>query len=153
RSLAPAEPRVVSAERWLFTGTSGRVDLARCLMAIRELRMAISHNPDETRAYDLLDRAYELLEDNEGIVMSGKATSTPTEHLLHRFRQRATALNFAIQTTPPPRTEQEREELARLHLRLALLYRRNNDLDLERDGLSQVRDLVGTSAIDPEVLK
>ena len=61
---------------------------------------------------------------------------TPTpERLMNRFRQRVTALNFAIQTTPPPQTEDGREELFELNLQLFQLYMSANFRDLARDRL------------------
>lgn len=60
-----------------------------------------------------------------------------------RFRQRLTALNFAIRTSPPPRTTQEKQELASLNYQLANLYLGNQALDLARDRLKAVRELVG----------
>ena len=57
------------------------------------------------------------------------------DRLQNRFRQRVAALNFAIQTTPPPETTEGREDLFNLHIQLFELYMPANFIDLARDQL------------------
>ena len=60
---------------------------------------------------------------------------------MNRFRQRVTALNFAIQTTPPPQSEDERRELFELNMQLFQLYMSANFRDLARDRLRTAMEL------------
>jgi tetratricopeptide (TPR) repeat protein len=60
--------------------------------------------------------------------------------LMNRMQQRVTALNFAIQTTPPPGTSAERVELAGLNLELSQLYFQLGARDLARDRLKAIVD-------------
>ena len=60
------------------------------------------------------------------------------ELLMNRMQQRVTALNYAIQTTPPPMTAAERVELAGLNLELWQLYFQLGARDLARDRLKAV---------------
>ena len=60
------------------------------------------------------------------------------EHLMNRFQQRVTVLNYAVQTTPPPKTVESRRELFALNLDLYQLYVNANALDLARDRLVEV---------------
>ncbi len=54
---------------------------------------------------------------------------------MNRFRQRVAALNYAIQTTPRPTTDVERNELFDLNMQLYELYGAANAIDLARDRL------------------
>ncbi len=63
------------------------------------------------------------------------------ELLMNRFRQRVTALNFAIQTTPPPQAEADRRELFELNMQLFQLYMSVNFRDLARDRLRMALEL------------
>ncbi len=88
---------------------------ARCLLAIRDARTALSRSPDDWIAYRRLKDAYRLLMVQEAAMLAGIAIKpenrerilavTPNlEQLMTRYQQRVTALNYSIQTTPPPRT-------------------------------------------------
>lgn len=146
-----AQPHTESARRWLEGGDAGAQpaglpDPARCILAIREARIALARRPDDTRAYRLLSAAYRDLMVQETALLGG-LTLTPENRekvltvapradlLMNRFRQRATALNFAIQTTPPPRSDPDRQTLVRLDLELFQLYSSVNFNDLARDRL------------------
>ena len=156
RTLGTIQPHVTAGSYWLESSaaeTRGIPDAAHCLMAIREARAALHYNADETNAYRLLDVAYDFLTRNEVEILARKATAAPTDYINFRTRQRVTALNYAIQTTPHPRTDEERRDLANLHVRLARLFRQSGDLDFERDNLAAARDLVSAEMFLPEELK
>ncbi|MEJ7639967.1 MAG: hypothetical protein WKF75_18845, partial [Singulisphaera sp.] len=138
RSRARPQPHIEAGRRWLTgPGTEGDSpsypDPARCLLAIREARLALARRPDDTRAFRLLATAYRFLMTEESALLAGltpspgnmeQVLSVPvqTRPLMNRFRQRVTSLNFAVQTTPPPRTREERDELQGLHLELYQLF-------------------------------
>jgi tetratricopeptide (TPR) repeat protein len=58
------------------------------------------------------------------------------ERLINRYRQRVTALNYAIQTSPTPVTDEGRDELFELNYQLFELYAMANVADLARDQLA-----------------
>ncbi len=60
--------------------------------------------------------------------------------LTTRFKQRLTALNYAILTTPPPKTPEARRELQSLNMELFQLFLRSGSVDLARDRLQMVID-------------
>jgi tetratricopeptide (TPR) repeat protein len=156
RTLGTIQPHVTAGSYWLESSaaeTKSIPDAAHCFMAIREARAALHYNADETNAYRLLDLAYDYLTRNEVEILARKATAAPTDYINFRTRQRVTALNYAIQTTPHPRTDEEKGDLANLHLRLARLFRQSGDLDFERDNLAAARDLVVAALFPPEELK
>jgi tetratricopeptide (TPR) repeat protein len=62
------------------------------------------------------------------------------ELLTTRFRQRVTALSYAIATTPPPKSPEGRRELQGLNLELHKLFLQAGYLDLARDRLQLVLD-------------
>ena len=79
-------------------------------------------------------------------------SNTPSlENLMGRFQQRVTVLNFAIQTTPPPRDPMSRRELHALNLDLSQLYMNANALDLARNRLQAVIDTSQPEDFAPEV--
>ncbi|WP_406699768.1 alanine-zipper protein [Singulisphaera sp. Ch08] len=147
----PPQPHTEAAERWLQglpseSDASSLPDPARCLLAIREARIALSRKPDDTQAYRILSRAYRDLMVQESALLSGlkltpenrdaiNRVALQPQLLINRFRQRITSLNFAIQSTPPPRRAEERLALFRLNLELSELYMSMNFLDLARDRL------------------
>ncbi len=206
RSLQGADPHVASASRWLSQAQNGAsIDLACCYLAIREARRALTRNPDDATAFRLLQAAYGLLAQGEGLILDRAVLasqpdaqrlafrspltqeafrmmspptppqSVPDAFQIHagqflarlesdaaasviqaptrsavqydsfRFRQRLASLNFAVRTTPPPRTDAERQELAGLNYQLFNLYLNNQALDLARDRLRTVRELVGSA--------
>ncbi len=75
-------------------------------------------------------------------ILSRSVASPPSGYLMFRLRQQATAINFAIMTTPPPTDLDSRLALAQHHMELALLYRQFDYFDLERDALQAARKLV-----------
>ena len=62
--------------------------------------------------------------------------------LTMRFKQRVTALNYAILTTPPPKTPDARRELQALNMELFQLFLQAGYIDLARDRLQIVLDQV-----------
>src|SRR5262249_6782099 len=129
-------------------------DPARCFLAIRHARLALSRKPDDSLAYRILSTAYRDLMFQEAAMLAGislddRAAMNQMEPrpqlLMNRFRQRVTALNFAIQTTPPPRNVEERNVLFALNLELYQLYRSVNFFDLARDRL---RAALATASTD-----
>ena len=91
----------------------GLPEPARCLLAIQDARIALSRNPDDPTAFRILNDAYRMLTLQETAMLAGipltpenqpriASHHTPPERLMNRFRQRVTALNYAIQTTPTP---------------------------------------------------
>ena len=137
-----------------WKATSPRIpDPARCLLAIREARTALAKNPDDWVAYRLLDVAYRYLAQAETALLAGIpldrenqsriSTLVPNIDVLNtRFRQRVTALNYAIQTTPPPKTAEARRELQSLNLELFQLFLQAGSIDLARDRLQIVLDQI-----------
>src|SRR5262249_34032639 len=82
------------------------------------------------------------------------STLTPSpDYLLNRYRQRVTALNYAIQTTPPAQSKPARQELFNLNLELFQLYLGFNAVDLARDRLKVALELAGTDDLVPPEIK
>lgn len=139
------QPHVLSAERWLserLPDPTQTPDLANCLLAIGELRSALARNPDDPTAWRLLCDAYLYLAVREQAVFrEAGVTSLPPSYTRFRDQQRAAALNFAIQSTPPPANADARAALAGLHHELGELYLRLNALDLARDQFDEQRKL------------
>ncbi|MBV8610706.1 MAG: hypothetical protein JO034_25025, partial [Singulisphaera sp.] len=168
RLLGHRQSHTSAAARWL-QGTDpespqpGLPDPARCLLAIQEARTALAKNPDDWVAYRLLNASYRLLSQQESALLSGIALTqenqarisqiVPNIELLNtRFRQRVTALAYAIATTPPPRTQEARRELENLNLELYQLYRQAGFHDLARDRLQKVIDETQTGDVPPELV-
>ena len=82
----------------------------------------------------------DLLEDDSA---ESTATKTPIALFTLRYRQRLTDLNFAILTTPPPFSTEEKQSLADLHLELAEMYYNDQAVDLALDQMVAALDLVG----------
>ncbi len=166
RALTRPQPHNDSARRWLLSNevigaADAMPDPARCLLAIREGRTALASKPDDTNAYRLLGDAYRMLMIQESVLLDGKKLPVETsaqiantplraDVLMTRFRQRVTALSYAIQTTPPPRSEPAKVELARLHFELARLFVGVNFNDLARDRFQSAIDLVGRNLTPQE---
>ncbi|MGC8640259.1 MAG: tetratricopeptide repeat protein [Isosphaeraceae bacterium] len=167
RYLGRSQPHNGAALRWL-QGTTfdenqpANPDPARCLLAIREARTALAANPDDPDAYRLLNLAYRILMTHEAGLLAGIPptpenqprvnTLTPNIDLLGtRFKQRVTALNYAIQTTPPPRTIEGRRELASLNLEMFQLFMQAGYIDLGRDRLAAALDQSEEGDFTPEV--
>lgn len=163
RTLLATHPRVEAARRWLvpITERSGETtespapimsDPAHCLLAIQDARIALASKPDDALAWRILHTAYRNLAQQETALLDGIeltpenrdqiAGLVPESGLRLRYQQQAAALNYAIQTTPPPVTIDGKEDLANLHFQLALLYQTRNFLDLTRDNLQSYIDLM-----------
>ncbi len=169
RALREPQPHSAAALHWLQPqggddrSESGRLpDPAHCLMAIQEARIALAHRADDTRPYRILSEAYRVLMLQESALLDGIKLSPEnagailqaepkTNLLMNRFRQRATALNSAIQTTPPPRTEAGAPALFTLNFQLFQLYLSVNYLDLARDRL-QALLAYPPEQLEPEML-
>jgi tetratricopeptide (TPR) repeat protein len=151
RSLDRAQMRTQSAWRWLTTGAIPGVpslpEPARCLLAIQDARIALSHNPDDPMAFRILNEAYRVLSLQETALLAGipltpenfariSSLAPSPERLINRYRQRVTALNYAIQTSPTPVTDAGRDELFELNYQLFELYAMANADDLARDQLA-----------------
>ncbi len=143
RALSRPQPHVRRAQDWLIQGSSDApdqpTDLAHALLAVREARTAIAARPDDAASYAILADAYRNLSAREALVMGPEAISRGGG-LAIRLQQRITALNFAIQASPPPTTPEGRELLRRLNLELSQLYRVVGALDLERERLAKARE-------------
>jgi hypothetical protein len=167
RSLARPQPHTESSRRWL-QGTKFDADVptlpdpAHCLLAIQEAHTALASRPDDTQAYRLLADAYRALMIQETALLGGMKLTPETapqvakvsprsDLLMARYRQRATALSYAIQTTPPPRNIATRRDLAMLNLELFQLFLSVNFLDLARDRLQFVLDKTEPGDFTPEV--
>jgi len=145
-----------AARRWIEMGANPNQPLlpepAQCLLAIQEARIALSRSPDDWMAFRMLNDAYRFLMVQENAMLAGIPITpenrarivmlTPNpELLMSRFRQRITALNFAIQTTPPPQAEANRRELFELNMQLFQLFMSVNFRDLARDRLRMALEL------------
>jgi len=156
-----------SAYRWLVPydlapNTPYMPDPAHCLMAIRELRAALAAKPDDRVAFRQLAQAYEVLFKEESALIAGiaptpeNATSinnvAPQAALLpNRLHQLLTATSYAIQTTPPPKTPEERRDLIELNFKLASLYLNQGFRDLGRDRLDAVVRESAPDDLSPEM--
>ncbi len=156
RERVKPQPHDTAAQHWLSvtdpgTGETTRPDPARCLLAIREARTALASKPDDPTAFRLLALAYRELMAQESALLAGIALTPENSErvgklnaspalLGTRFRQLVTALNYAVQSTPPPRDPAGRQELRRLNVELFQLLMSANFLDLARDRLQAVLD-------------
>ena len=159
RTLSRLHSRTEASLRWLNEMTPGTAPMtedaqpvpepARCLLAIQEARKALAQSPDDWLAFRRLHVAYGYLMMQEGAMLAGipitpenrnriRAVTPNLETLMTRFQQRVTALNYAIQTTPPPDEPAARQELHRLNLELFQLYMSANAFDLAKDRLQTV---------------
>jgi tetratricopeptide (TPR) repeat protein len=148
------QPHVAAAGRWLaqdISESNPTPDLAHCLVTIGEIRTALAQNPDDPAAWQLLCEAYSKLIQAEMAVFDQAKSAIPEAYLNFRMRQRAAALNFAIQATPPPRSDDARAFLAQLHGYLADLYQGRGYYDLARDQLAKVKELLPADLWKPEL--
>jgi len=171
RTYSRLHSRTESARRWLQVpgaapSTPGAdahpiPEPARCLLAIREARTALARSPDDWIAYRRLNDAYRFLMFQEAAMLAGipispenrdriAAVSPKLDNLINRYQQRVTALNYAIQTTPTPRSAMARDELNRLNIELFQLYYTANARDLARDRLQVVLEASGPDDLPPE---
>ena len=151
RLLNRTPPHVDAAQHWLrpVTVPAGSLympDPAHCLLAIRELRSALSSKPDDYTAFRLLAEAYRLLLAEESALLAGiEPTQANIERILKaapqprllsiRVRQLLTALNFSILTMPPSKTSEDRLERVQLNYSIAQLDIQTGALDLARERL------------------
>ena len=151
RLLNRPQPHIDAGRRWLSpaglaAGVRYLPDPARCIMAIREARTALSIKPDDSNAFRLLIDAYRLLVAQESALMAGIAltpenvprivqSASQSRIFGDRARELLTAMNFALQTLPPPKTAADRLERADLNYSLAQLEIQGGSLDLARDHL------------------
>ena len=164
RTLSRPQSRTESAKRWLLgrdnvsagggaggTDQASFPDPARCILAIQEARTVLAHSPDDWIAFRMLVDAYRYLMVQENAMLAGIAITPDAsdrisriepkfELLANRMQQRATALNYAIQTTPPPTTAADRVSLGGLNIELYQLYFQLGARDLARDRLKAVVD-------------
>ena len=163
RALTPPRSETNAARRWLSggvgpDGSPAPPDPARCLLAIREARTALASNPDDTAAYRLLALAYRSLAQQEAALISGIALTPENRDriaairpggalMTERVRQIVTAVNYAVQTTPPPRSDDDRRELTALRFELFELYGQLGFVDLARDQLRAAIDLAAPGDI------
>ncbi len=156
RTFSRPQSRTESAARWLSPPpVAGRENLgyipdpAHCILAIQEARTALSRSPDDWIAFRRLKDAYRYLMVQENAMLHGIPISFDNlermmrqemriELLMNRVQQRATALNYAILTTPPPKTASDRAELAGLNVELSQLYFQVGARDMARDRLKAV---------------
>jgi tetratricopeptide (TPR) repeat protein len=166
RFLTRPQAHTDAAGRWLQGGAidleqSSLPDPARCLLAIREARIALSKNPDDWVAYRILNAAYRFLMLQETALLAGIPLTPENQARIarlnpniaaldSRFRQRVTAIHFAIQTTPPPRNPESRRELQALNLELYQLFLQVGYADLARARLQAVLDLNQPGDLTPE---
>jgi tetratricopeptide (TPR) repeat protein len=156
RTYNRPQMRNASARRWLEMGASPSQPMlpepAQCLLAIQEARIALSRSPDDWQAFRTLNDAYRFLAIRESAMLAGivvtpenrtqlSRVAPSAERLMNRFRQRVTALSFAIQTTPPPQSPQDRRDLFELNMQLAELFLSVNFRDLARDRMQTALDL------------
>jgi tetratricopeptide (TPR) repeat protein len=170
RTFSRLQSRTESARRWLEPAggedpsqppvKAPLPEPARCLLAIQDARTALARSPDDWLAFRRLNQAYSYLMIQEGAMLAGipithenqsriQSVSPSLEHLMNRFQQRVTVLNYAIQTTPPPKNMESRRELFALNLDLYQLYLSANALDLARDRLQVVLDISQPEDIAP----
>jgi hypothetical protein len=153
RANSDPDPHYFSGSRWFLTAgeQAATIDPARAILAIREARLALRNNPDDTAAFRLLQTAYRSLVQAEATILGQGAAPdqpAPTAYLNFRYRQRVAALAFAVMTAPPPQNANQRFELAELNLQLADMYQTNGVFDLERDRLEAVRKLVSPGDVE-----
>jgi tetratricopeptide (TPR) repeat protein len=162
RTFSRPQSRVESADRWLRgpiqEWAKARADQqvwlpdpARCLLAIQEARAALASSPDDWIAFRRLKDAYAYLMFQENAMLYGVPITRENaariirlqpkvELLMNRMQQRAAALNYAIQTTPPPKSSAERVDKAGLNLELSELYFQIGARDLGRDSVKAMVD-------------
>jgi hypothetical protein len=162
-----ANPHTLAAMRWLRPADAGAnnapfiPDPGRCILAIRDARRALHANPSESAAYLQLADAYTALLTQESALIAGieltpaNVTSIARVQpqpsvLADRYRQLVAALRYALLTTPPPQTTEERRELANLNLRLFQTYSGQGALDLARDNLDAWQKLAAPEDYQPE---
>ncbi len=159
RLLNRPQPHIEAGRRWLnppnlASGVRFLPDPARCIMAIREARAALSFKPDDSNAFRLLIDVYRILAAQESALMAGIAltpeniprivqASQQSRIIGDRSRELLTAMNFALQTLPPPKTPADRLERADLNYSMAQLEIQGGAFDLARDHLLAIDTRAG----------
>ncbi|MFI5457284.1 MAG: hypothetical protein ACHRXM_17700 [Isosphaerales bacterium] len=172
KTFARLQSRTESARRWLV-GPAPDAPLrrdeaqaipepSRCLLAIQDARTALARSPDDWVAYRLLKDAYRFLMVQEAAMLEGipivpdnldriRSVAPRLEHLMNRYQQRVTSLNYAILTTPSPKNRPARVELFGLNLELFQLYVAGNARDLARERLKLALEASEPGDIAPEM--
>ena len=169
RTYSRPQSRTESSRRWLEGDRTDEPDgsaeimpePARCLLAIQDARTALSHSPDDWIAFRRLNDAYRYLMIQESAILAGipiipenynriRSLAPNQDQLMNRLRQRMTALNYAIQTTPPAKNPRARNELERLNLELFQIYLSVNAFDLALDRLNAVLEMSQPEDFPPE---
>lgn len=170
RFLRASNPRVFAASRHLNRGQLRYGEdraflptLAECHMAIREARRALAVDPDDRFAYLVMNEAYKGLLQQEVALLAGIPLENenydrivsivpPPDLLPLRFAQRLSALNYAIQSSPPAIFDRERAELADLHFQAYQAYSSLNYVDKSLEHLAQVVRLSPPESLNPALL-
>ena len=159
RALTPTQPHVAVAIRWLkldepeesASQSPRRLPTpAECFMAIRECRAALSIKSSDPMAFRVLSLAYKYLALQETALLERSGVEVTLPLQIMRMRQRITALNFAIMTTPSPDSADDRLNLAKLHGELAILYRSRGFTDLEKEQLENVQKWIRPTPLSDE---
>jgi len=166
RTTTRPQPHTESARRWLngaevAPGMTALPEPARCLAAVHEARTALASKPDDTQAFRVLASAYNALMVQETALLAGLKITPEnaaqisrlvprTDVLATRFRQRMTSLNYAVLTTPTPKTPAARNELQGLNFQIFQLDLAANHVDLARDRLQAVLDKSQPGDFTPE---
>ena len=162
RALAPVQPHVLAARRWLRRGSEaaggeGTIpDIATALVAIQECRNALSIRPDDPDAFFILGIAYRFLAQREVELLANAGdpdvlSGAVTAPMRLRMEQRMAALNSFIQTVPkPPANAEARLTLRNARLELANLYETTGSVDLARDQLEAALPLFELPAATEE---
>jgi tetratricopeptide (TPR) repeat protein len=160
-SQTPPQPHVRAARRWMEPDDVNSVaipDPARCLLAVWNARTALARRPDDPSAFRILVDAYRILMLHESALLQGQSLtmanfgqiSLQSRLLPMRYDQLVTSLNYAIQTTPPPNSEEARESLRALNLQLGQMYLSVDFIDLARDRFQAAINLSDPANISPE---
>lgn len=152
RGRRAPQPHVWAAERWLTQRVANPDEtppIANSLLAIGELRTALASYPNDATAWRLLAGTYRMLSARETALLSPRGEAIPPVFTTFRIQQRAAVLTFAIQSSPPPGTQDARSALGELHRELGHLYLVSNYLDLARDQFDAARRLSRPEEIDP----
>ncbi len=171
QSIRLGQPHSLAGSRWLRpnlaeedSGETGNPSLARCFLAIRQARIALSKRPDDHEAFLILSDAYRIILLQEsallrGLVEPGEdpndpqvlAQSLPVLDLLSlRAQQWLASTRFALQTAPPIFSDQQRLVRRDLHSQLYQVYSAQNFYDLARDSLAEV--LAQSEAMEADLL-
>jgi tetratricopeptide (TPR) repeat protein len=169
RLLNLPQPHTQAAARWLRpvnapVGQFYLPDPAHCLMAIKEARTALSIKPDDTVAFEILQKAYQFLLTQESALIAGipltpenvsKILQAPSQarYLGNRTRQLLTATNFRIKTLPPPKGREDQKLRAELNGSLAQFYHQVGAVDLARERFQMVVREAEAGGMDDESLK